>query len=191
QGARHVSRVRSARQRHHRENASTGRQPKLVATSRENPHVGRFRRKYGGDEGLRREISALFEILSGALGAEKVVMRAGKLGTLKQMRSQAVPDRLLALQRLVFEDPTIEKPPAKPQYRKVIAEIEDALADLVAHRNVEDTLERKINAKMVSRHQEYLRDLKMEALREDAGPETPATQRRLEDLQALDARKLN
>ncbi|HMC47960.1 MAG TPA: sigma 54-interacting transcriptional regulator, partial [Caballeronia sp.] len=162
-----------------------------MATSRENPHVGRFRRKYGGDEGLRREISALFEILSGALGAEKVVMRAGKLGTLKQMRSQAVPDRLLALQRLVFEDPTIEKPPAKPQYRKVIAEIEDALADLVAQRNVEDTLERKINAKMVSRHQEYLRDLKMEALREDAGPETPATQRKLEDLQALDARNLN
>jgi len=162
-----------------------------VATSRENPHVGRFRRKYGGDEGLRREISALYEILSGALGAEKVVMRAGKLGTLKQMRSQAVPDRLLALQRLVFEDPTIEKAPAKPQYRAVIAEIEDALADLVAQRNVEDTLDRKINAKMVARHQDYLRDLKMEALREEAGPETPATQRRLEDLQALDNRKLN
>jgi ATP-dependent Lon protease len=162
-----------------------------VATSRENPHVGRFRRKYGGDEGLRREISALFDILSGALGAEKVVMRAGKLGTLKQMRSQAIPDRLLALQRLVFEDPTIEKPPAKPQYRAVIAEIEDALADLVAQRNVEDTLERKINAKMVTRHQDYLRDLKMEALREETGPETAATQRKLEDLHALDARKLN
>src|SRR5271154_869258 len=128
-----------------------------VAESEENPHVGRFRRKYRGDEGLRREVAALYEVLSGALGAEKVVMRAGKLGTLKAMRSQAIPDRLLALQRLVFEDPTIEKAPAKPQYRAVIGEIEDALADLVAQRMVEETLEKKINAKMLARHQEYLR----------------------------------
>ncbi|GAC1416880.1 MAG: Lon family ATP-dependent protease [Candidatus Velthaea sp.] len=162
-----------------------------MAASEENPHVGRFRRKYGGDEGLRREIAALYEILSGVLGAEKVVMRAGKLGTLKQMRSQSIPDRLLALQRLVFEDPTIEKIPAKPQYRAIIGEIEDALADIVAHRNVEESLERKINAKMIARHQEYLRDLKLEALRDEAGPETTATQRKLEDLRALDERKLN
>jgi ATP-dependent Lon protease len=162
-----------------------------VAAPEENPHVGRFRRKYGGDEGLRREIAALYEVLSAALGPEKVVLRAGKLGTIKQMRSAAIPDRLLALQRLVFEDPTIEKPPTRPQYRKVIGEIEDALADLVAQRNVEENLERKINAKMLVRHQEYLRDLKLEALREEAGPETPATRRKLDDLNALDARKLN
>ncbi len=140
---------------------------------------------------MRREIAALFDVLSVALGPEKVVLRAGKLGTLKQMRSTAVGDRLLALQRLVFEDPTIEKVPARPQYRAVIAEIEDALADLVAQRNVEENLERKINAKMLVRHQEYLRDLKLEALREEAGPETPATQRKLDDLNALDGRKLN
>ena len=162
-----------------------------MAASEENPHVGRFRRKYGGDEGLRREIAALFDVLSAVLGPEKLVLRAGKLGTLKQMRSTAIPDRLLALQRLVFEDPTIEKLPAKPQYRKVIAEIEDALADLVAQRNVEENLERKINAKMLVRHHEYLRDLKLEALREESGPETPATQRKLDDLNALDGRKLN
>jgi hypothetical protein len=30
----------------------------------------RFRRKYGGDEGVRRQVAALFEVLSGALGKE-------------------------------------------------------------------------------------------------------------------------
>jgi ATP-dependent Lon protease len=162
-----------------------------MATSEENPHVGRLRRKHRGDEGVRREIAALYEVLSGALGPEKVVMRAGKLGTLKQMRSQAIPDRLLALQRLVFEDPTIEKIPAKPQYRTLLGEIEDALADLVAKATVEENLEKKVNAKMVERHQDYLRELKVEALREEAGPETPATQRKLEDLAVLEGRKLN
>ena len=39
-------------------------------------------------------------------------MRAGKLGALKMMRSPALGERLLALQRLVFEDPTLERLPA-------------------------------------------------------------------------------
>jgi ATP-dependent Lon protease len=146
--------------------------------------------RLSADEKLRREIAALYDVLAAALGTEKVVMRAGKLGTLKEMRSQALPDRLLALQRLVFEDPTLETRPAKAQYRKVIAEIEDRLADLVAQRTVGDALEAKVSAKMVARHDEYLRELRLEALRDEAGPETPATQKRLSDLVALDTRGL-
>ena len=69
----------------------------------------RFRRKYGGHEGVRRQVAALFEVLAGALGKEKVVMRAGKLGALKLMRSPSLGERILALQRLVFEDPTLER----------------------------------------------------------------------------------
>jgi ATP-dependent Lon protease len=146
--------------------------------------------RLSADEKVRREVAALYDVLSDALGTEKVVMRAGKLGTLKEMRSQAVPDRLLALQRIVFEDPSLETRPAKAQYKQIIAEIEDRLADLVAQRTVGDQIEAKINAKMVQRHNEYLRELKLEALREEAGPETPATQKRLADLEALDARGL-
>ena len=56
---------------------------------------------------------------------------------------------------------------------------------------VEDEVERRVNEKMVHRHAEYVRDLKIEALREAAGPETAATQRRLDDLVALDERRLN
>ncbi len=146
--------------------------------------------RLSADEKVRREIAVLYDVLSEALGTDKLVLRAGKLGTLKEMRSQAVPDRLLALQRLVFEDPTLETRPAKAQYKKVIAEIEDRLADLVAQRTVGDSLEAKINAKMVARHADYLRELRLEALRDEAGPETPATQKRLADLEALDARGL-
>ena len=141
--------------------------------------------------GVRRQVAALYEILASALGKDKVIMRAGKLGALKLMRSSMLGERVLALQRLVFEDPTLERIPAPGGFRKAIAEIEDALADIVAQRTVEDEVERRVNEKMVHRHAEYVRDLKIEALREAAGPETPATQRRLDDLHALDERRLN
>ncbi|HEV2642253.1 MAG TPA: Lon family ATP-dependent protease, partial [Candidatus Elarobacter sp.] len=146
--------------------------------------------RLSADEKIRREVAALYDVLADALGTEKVVMRAGKLGTLKEMRSPAVPDRLLALQRIVFEDPSLETRPAKAQYKKIIADVEDRLADLLAQRTVGDQIEAKINAKMVQRHHEYVRELKLEALREEGGPETPATQKRLAELEALDARGL-
>jgi ATP-dependent Lon protease len=150
----------------------------------------RFRRKYGGDDAMRRYVDALYELLANTLGADKVVLRAGKLNALKMMRSASLPERVLALQRLVFEDPTLDRLPAPGKFRETIIEIEDGLADLIAQRSVEETIERKINVKMAERHQEYLKDLKLEAIKEDGGPETPATQKRLEDLEVLSKRKL-
>jgi ATP-dependent Lon protease len=140
---------------------------------------------------MRRYVAALYEVLSTALGPDKMVLRAGKLDALKMMRSSQLPERILALQRLVFEDPTLDRLPVPGKYREAIAEIEDGLADLVAQRNVEDKIESKVNVKMAERHQEYLKDLRLEAIREDGGPETPATQKKLEELEELDKRKLS
>ena len=55
--------------------------------------------------GVRRQVAALYEILAGALGKDKVIMRAGKLGALKLMRLNRRNVELLALTRLhtVFE----------------------------------------------------------------------------------------
>ncbi len=161
-----------------------------MAQAADPAYVARFRRKYGGDDGVRRYVAALYEVLANALGSDKVVLRAGKLNALKLMRSTLLPERILALQRLVFEDPTLERLPQPGKYREVIAEIEDGLADLVAQRSVEEKIETRVNVKMAERHHEYLKDLRLEAIREDGGPETPATQKKLSDLEALEGRRL-
>jgi len=161
-----------------------------MANSGENPYVTRFRRKFSSEDEMSRYVSALYDVLANTIGADKLVLRAGKMHALKMMRSQALPDRICALQRLVLEDPTLERVTGRANYRRVLGEIEDRLADLMAQKSVEDTIERKINTKMIERHQEYLKDLKLEALREDSGPETPATQKKLEELQQLESRGL-
>ncbi|MBV8155841.1 MAG: Lon family ATP-dependent protease [Candidatus Eremiobacteraeota bacterium] len=152
---------------------------------------GRFRRKFGVEDELSRYVGALYEMLGSVLGQDKVVLRAGKVNALKMMRSQNLPDRLCALQRLVFEDPTLERATTRTQQRRAIAEIEEAMADVIAQRHAEDAIERRVNEKMTERHQEYLKDLKLEALRESGGPETPASQAKLEELQALSGRTLS
>ena len=149
------------------------------------------KRRYTRTDQLGRYVTALYDVLSNILGADKIVLRAGKLGALKLMKSQAIPDRVVALQRLVFEDPTFERIAGTAQVRRALTEIEDGLADLIAQKNVEDSIERKITEKMSERHQEYLKDLKLEALKEDSGPETPATQKKLEELNALSERGLS
>jgi ATP-dependent Lon protease len=129
-------------------------------------------------------------MLSSVIGQDKVVLRAGKVNALKMMRSQNLPDRLCGLQRLVFEDPTLERVTTRAQERKALAEIEEMMADVIAQRHAEDSIERRVNEKMAERHQEYVKDLKLEALRESTGPETPSSQAKLEELQALSQRTL-
>jgi len=153
-------------------------------------YAARLRRKFGVEDELSRHVTALYEMLAAVLGQDKVVLRAGKVNALKMMRSQNLPDRLCALQRLVFEDPTLERATTRAQQRKAIAEIEEAMADAIAQRNAEDAIERRVNEKMAERHQDYIKDLKLEALRESGGPETPASQAKLSELEALSSRTL-
>ena len=162
-----------------------------MAGSAENPYSARFRRKYSGEDELARYVDALYDVLASVIGSDKIVLRAGKLGSLKMMKSATLADRVVALQRLVFEDPTIERISTRSQIRRAVSEIEDGLADLIAQRNVEDSIQRRIDIKMTERHQEYLKEIKMETLKEDTGPETPATQRKLEELNSLSERGLS
>jgi ATP-dependent Lon protease len=154
-------------------------------------YVARFRRKFGAEDELSRYVSALYDMLASVIGQDKVVLRAGKVSALKMMRSQNLPDRLCGLQRLVFEDPTLERVTTRAQQRKTIAEIEEAMADVIAQRHAENSIDRRVNEKMAERHQEYVKDLKLEALRETGGPETPASQAKLEELEALSQRGLS
>ena len=129
-------------------------------------------------------------MLSNLVGADKLVLKAGKLAALKLMRSRKLADRVLALRRLVFEDPTLTRTSPRTGYADALAAVEEELAELIAHRTVEENIEKKVNAKMAARHQEYVKDLKLEALKDAGGPETSSTQKKQEELEALERRGL-
>lgn len=140
---------------------------------------------------LHKRISTLFEFLSNLHGPDKLVLMAGKLHALKLMRSEDLGARMLALQRLVYEDPTLFTQPSPKEYVQVIDSIEEEIADMVARRSVEESLDHKIAQKMQERHREYLKDLRREALKEEDGPENSTTLKRLAELEELDDKGLD
>lgn len=96
------------------------------------------------EDQLKRQVAALYGLYTGVMGAEKVVLKAGKLGALELMRSSELPERVLALQKLVFEDPTIDTLPPSQDIPGILGEIEEELADLCARRTLEERIEKKI-----------------------------------------------
>ncbi len=139
---------------------------------------------------LERRVDGLYEMTSGLMGSDRVVFKAAKLGSLKELRADDVRQRALALGRIVLDDPTLSMP-AMGQLEPFLDRIEEQLADLMARRSVEDRLERRVAEKMQERHEAYMREIKNQILAEDSGPENASTLRRLAVIEKLNTVRLS
>ncbi|PSR33941.1 MAG: ATP-dependent protease, Lon family [Sulfobacillus benefaciens] len=135
---------------------------------------------------LTRRVDALQEIVMQIYGPERLILRAGKLQALKLLRSQDVKERVLALQKLILEDPALVHVPEDKEIPQILDQLQNELADLLARRSLEDDLEKRIAERMQERHEEYVRDIRNQILKEDAGPETPETLKKFAKLAKLD-----
>lgn len=139
---------------------------------------------------MHRRINAIIQILGDLYGREKLVLRAGKLEALDLMESKDPAEQILALQRILREDPTLEEVPKEDQILDALDVLEEQVADLLVRRNIEERLEQRVAEKMQERHEEYVRDLKLQLLKEEAGPDNAQTLKKLADLEQLESRSL-
>lgn len=140
---------------------------------------------------LKRQVTVLYDLLANLHGSDKLVLRAGKLEALQLMRSEKLEERVLALQKLVFEDPTFENPPALVDIPRVLEQIEEEIADSIARRTVEDQLERKVSERLQQRHEDYIKEIKAQVLKDNTGPENAQTLKKLAVLEKLEQKKLS
>ena len=116
---------------------------------------------------LDREISALYGILVDVMGSDRLVLQAGKMDALRYMRSHDPAERVLALRRILEENPTLYPPPKKSEIHAQVRLLSEMIADIMARRQIEDKIERKINEKLEKEHQDYVKDIRMQILREE------------------------
>ena len=136
---------------------------------------------------IDREIDALYAVLVDIMGTEKLVMKAGKMKALQFMRSENRCERVLALQRILDEDPLISPAPKEEQLPEVMELLSERTADLVARRNVEDNIEKKVNEKLEKEHQDYVNDIRRQVIKEEKpGAESPQDKKKREKLEELE-----
>ncbi len=138
------------------------------------------------EDQLHRQVTALYSLLANLYGSDKLVMKAGKLDALQLMRSKVLEERVLALQRLVYEDPTLAQVPNSVDLPTVLDEIEEEIADLIARKTVEEKIEKKIAERMQHRHEEYVKEIKMQVLKEINGPDNPYTLKKYAELERME-----
>lgn len=136
---------------------------------------------------LDREISALYGILVDVMGSDRLVLQAGKMDALRYMRSHDPAERVLALRRILEENPTLSPPPKPSEIQEQLVYLSELIADIMARRQVEDKIERKISEKLEKEHTDYVKDIRMQILREEEPKaETPHDKQKREELQALE-----
>jgi ATP-dependent Lon protease len=139
---------------------------------------------------LDRRLKAFYDLLVQIYGPERLVLKAGKLQALKDLRDPDPALRLRGLKKIILEDPAATEVTDPDEWPAELTRLEDELAELLARRSLEEDLEKRIAERMQERHEEYVRDIRMQILKEDAGPETSETLRKLNRLVKLEERKL-
>ncbi|HVJ49139.1 Lon family ATP-dependent protease [Desulfitobacterium sp.] len=141
-------------------------------------------------EQLKLEIDAYYHLLSNIHGSDKLVLKAVRLDALSLMRSENQLDRIKALQKIVFEDPTdppISSPEKLPQ---ILAEIEEQLVELQARRMVEEKLDKAVAEKIQEHHEDYVKEIKNQVLRDSTGPDNAQTFKKLAQIEKMNTIKL-
>lgn len=119
-------------------------------------------------EPIDHDIDALYDILVDIEGADRLVLKASKLEALTLIRSNNRNQRILGLQKIVYENPTLDKLPKDDEIPTLLKEMMDYLANIIARRSFEDELEKRISAKMEENHQDYIFDIKKQILKEES-----------------------
>lgn len=133
-----------------------------------------FGEKVDGEGLLRRRVTALYGILNNIYGKDKLLVQAGKLDAVSLMRSGQLPKRVLALQRLIHNERSLEALPAIEDIPQILADLEEIITDRMARQAVEKELEEKVAYKVQESHQRFLDEIKLNLLQGET-PENAST----------------
>ena len=107
------------------------------------------------------------------------------------MRSENRRERVLALMRILEEDPLLSPPPSEAELPEILNRMTEQLAGILARRDLEDRIERKVSEKLEKDHEEYVDDIRRQVISEESpGTESPHDKKKREDLEELESIRL-
>ena len=108
------------------------------------------------------------------------------MDALHLVRSPEKGERVLALQKIIFENPTLTKPPAEKEIPAILDTLTEKMSDILARRSLEADLEQKVADRLEENHQDYVQDIRRQVLQEEKAGETPMEQQKRQKLEAME-----
>ena len=140
---------------------------------------------------LDRKIDMILSLMVEYYGSDKLVIKAGKMEALQLIRSPIKGERVLALQKIMYDNPTLTAVPEEKDIPRLVDQLIEKMSDLLARRSLEADLEQKIADRLEENHQDYVQDIRRQILKEEKkGYETPMEQQKREKLEELEKVKL-
>lgn len=135
---------------------------------------------------LEHDIDALYSLLIDIEGADHLVLKASKFNALAFIRSNDLHQRILGLQKIIYEDPSINDLPPTNELPQLLKEMTNYLANIIARRSLDEEFDKLVNAKMEENHQEYIADIKKQLIAEETSLKNSS--QALAKLQELEAK---
>ncbi len=136
---------------------------------------------------IEERASALSKQLESLYGTRGFILRASKLDAVDLIQADNIRDRVLALQKLLEQDPTLTDLDPTADLATVMDHLEDLAADQYARRAVAEQLQQRVQEKMDTRYNDYLQDITLEVVKEQGGHhENAQTLKKLGQLEKME-----
>lgn len=137
---------------------------------------------------IDREIDALYQALIDLIGTDSLVIQAGRMNAMNLLRSSGRCERVLALQRILDEDPLLHPAPCEEDLPEVLQRLTERIAEKRARKDIEDRIEKKVNEKLEQEHQDYVDDIRKQVIKEEKpDAESPQDAEKRKKLEQLDS----
>lgn len=135
---------------------------------------------------------SIYKKLDAIYGTQGLIMKASKFDAIELMSSPLLQERVLALSRILKENPTLNDKCLENQIPFVLDELEELLVENIARRKVETELEQRIQQRIEEKYNEYIHDIKLEVIKaHKPSPENARTLKKLGSLEKMEHVRLN
>lgn len=159
------------------------------------PIFKQFRRKQSQPQQpdqLKWKIASLISQTEKLFGSQEFIIRASKLDAMELLHSECPEEQILALHKILNEDPTITALPADQTTEQLVQELSEQIAEQYARQLVSQQMEQRVQEVMEQNYSEYVHDIRKRVLKEnDKSCENARTLKKLGQLEVMEHNGLN
>ena len=145
----------------------------------------------GGDLPIESQINVLFDILKNVLDDGAIRARTVRHKLKDYVSSKSLAERAYALNMIASDGAGIEVVPPDDKINEVLEDTIVWISEEIAKKYVQREIETKVERAIMEKQEKYIDEMRLSILKKEKGTENQKTKKKLEELEALDAKVTN